>query len=93
MVAGIIELANGSVTTYINSPLVLFRTQEGILGVVAGMLALSGYRQLQATSWNLLMIVLGIVTGGLGGTLIFVAGLVSLVVVQAAKTVSVPPSS
>ena len=94
VVAGTLELANRNVSTYINSPLVSFPgREEGALAIVAGILALSGHRQLQATSWNLLMIVLGIVIGGLGGILVLVAGLVSLVVAQAEKTASVRPSS
>ena len=89
VVAGMIEFVGGNVSPYTNSPLSgLERAQEGVLAIVAGVLALSGYRQLHMIGWSVLVIVLGIVAGGLGGILILVSGLVSLVVVHAEKTVS-----
>lgn len=88
VVAGMIEFAGGNASAYVSSPLSLTRAQEGILGIVAGVIALSGYRQLHLTAWSVLMLVLGIVAGGLGGILILVSGLVSLVVVHAEKAVS-----
>ncbi len=93
LVAGMLRFANAAVTAYLESPLALSRTQEGVLGIVAGVIALSGYRQLDKTPWALLMIVLGIITGGLGGILVLVSGLVSLVVVHAERAVSSPPSA
>lgn len=84
-----IEFTGGNVSAYISSPLSgLNRAQEGVLAIVAGVLALSGYRQLHMTGWSVLMIVLGIITSGLGGILILVSGLVSLVLVHAERTVS-----
>lgn len=92
VVAGLLELAStgfqNPVSAYVNSPLALDRLQEGVLAIVAGVLALAGYRQMRTMAWSLLLIVLGIVTGGLGGILLLVSGLVSLVVVHAEKTVS-----
>ncbi len=93
IVAGMLGFTNGIVTAYIESPLALSRSQEGVLGIVAGVIALSAYRQLDKIPWGLLMIVLGIITGGLGGILVLVSGLVSLVVVHAEKTVKLQPSA
>ncbi len=89
LVAGILELVgnNNNLFTYVNSPLLVSPIQEGVLAIAAGVLALAGYRQLQTMAWSLLLIVLGIVTGGLGGILILVSGLVSLVVAHAEKAV------
>jgi len=88
VVAGMIAFVGGRVSSYISSPLSdITPAQEGVLAIVAGVLALSSYRQLRMTGWSVLMIVLGIVTGGLGGILILVSGLVSLVVAHAEKTV------
>lgn len=88
VVAGMIRFVEGRVPSYISSPLSdITPAQEGVLAIVAGVLALSSYRQLRMIGWSVLMIVLGIVTGGLGGILILVSGLVSLVVVHAEKTV------
>lgn len=88
VVAGMIAFVGGNVSSYVSSPLSgLNRSQEGVLAIVAGVLALSSYRQLRMTGWSVLMIVLGIITGGLGGILILVSGLVSLVVAHAEKTV------
>lgn len=91
VVAGMIRFVDplGRVSSYVNSPLSgLVPAQEGVLAIVAGVLALSSYRQLRMAGWSVLMIVLGIITGGLGGILILVSGLVSLVVAHAEKTVS-----
>lgn len=89
VVAGMIRFVDGRVSSYISSPLSdLTPAQEGVLAIVAGVLALSSYRQLRMVGWSVLMIVLGIITGGLGGILILVSGLVSLVVVHAEKAVA-----
>ncbi len=93
LVAGMLRFTNGVVTAYLESPLALSRTQEGVLGIASGVIALAGYRPLDKIPWALLMIVLGIITGGLGGILVLVAGLVSLVVSHAETSVTSQPSA
>ncbi len=84
LIAGMIDFAGGNVSAYINSPLVgLERGQEGLLAILAGIISLSGYRQLHVIGWGAVLLVLGIIIGGLGGILILVAGLVSIVTVHA----------
>ena len=84
LIAGIIDFVGGNVSTYINSPLVgLGQGQEGLLAIVAGIISLSSYRQLHVVGWGAVLLVLGIIMGGLGGILILVAGLVSIVTVHA----------
>ena len=87
IIAGIISLVtnSGTLQSYIDSPLLLSRRQEGVLGIVVAVIALAGYRQVQVAAWGVLLIILGIVTGGLGGTLILVSGLVSIVLVHVEK--------
>ncbi len=88
MVAGIIEFANGNVSAYVNTPLVLRQAQEGVLAIVAGIISLSAYRQLHVVGWGVVLLVLGIITGGLGGILVLVSGLVSIVTVHAERAAS-----
>ena len=89
VVAGMLEFVGGNVSQYVNSPLEgLRQAQEGVLAIVAGVITLSGYRQLHMVGWGVVLIVLGIITGGLGGILALVSGLISIVTVHAAKTSS-----
>ena len=87
--AGVIDFIGGNVQTYINSPLSLRPAQEGVVAIVAGIIALSGYRQLHNPGWGAVLLVLGIVTGGLGGILTIVAGLVSVVMTYSRTGVGV----
>jgi hypothetical protein len=67
--AGIIVFIGGDVRAYINSPLSLRSEQEGVVAVIAGIIALSSYRRLHNPGWGPVLLVLGILTGGLGGIL------------------------
>ena len=89
VVAGMIDFAGGNVSSYVNTPLAgLGRAQEGVFALVAGVISLSGYRQLHVVGWGVVLIVLGIITGGLGGILILVSGLVSIVTVHVERAAS-----
>lgn len=51
----------------------------GIVAVFLGILALLGTRQILNPAWNVVLLILGIVVGGLGGVLVFIGSLIGLV--------------
>ncbi len=50
-----------------------------IVGVIIGILAIFGSREVSNPAWALILLVLGLFVGSLGGILIFIGGLVALV--------------
>ncbi len=90
--AGSLDFIGGNVSTYLNSPLVVTQTQEGFVAIVAGIIALLGYRQLSNPGWGVVLIVLGITNGGFRGILTIVGGLLAVVIAHSATSAPRPVS-
>ncbi len=50
-----------------------------VVGVLVGILALVGARELANPAWSLILLILGLFVGSLGGILVFIGGLIGLV--------------
>ena len=50
-----------------------------LLAVVTGIVALAGIGQISNPAWSIILIVLGFVTGGLGGIIVILAAIIALV--------------
>lgn len=80
LAAGLIGAAGGNVSAFVNSPFGGFgRLEEGLLGIVAGLLSLVSLPQLKNVGWAVVLVFLGILAGGFGGILVLIGGFVSLV--------------
>jgi hypothetical protein len=51
----------------------------GILAIVVGVIALLGTRQVASPSWNIVLLILGLVASGLGGILVLLGSIIGLV--------------
>ncbi len=50
-----------------------------VVGVVVGILALVGSREVANPAWSLILLILGLFVGSLGGILVFIGGLIGLI--------------
>jgi len=50
-----------------------------LTGIVVGILALVGSREVANPAWSLILLILGLFVGSLGGVLVFIGGLIGLV--------------
>ncbi len=50
-----------------------------VVGVIVGILALVGSREVANPAWSLILLILGLFVGSLGGILVFIGGLIGLV--------------
>ncbi len=50
-----------------------------VVGILVGILALVGSREVANPAWSLILLILGLFVGSLGGILVFVGGLIGLV--------------
>ena len=50
-----------------------------VVGVLVGILALVGAREVANPAWSLILLILGLFVGSLGGILVFIWGLIGLV--------------
>jgi hypothetical protein len=50
-----------------------------VVGIVVGILALVGSREVANPAWSLILLILGLFVGSLGGILVFIGGLIGLV--------------
>ena len=50
-----------------------------VVGVLVGILALVGSREVANPAWSLILLILGLFVGSLGGILVFIGGLIGLV--------------
>ena len=51
-----------------------------VIGVLVGILALVGSKDLANPAWSLVLLILGLFVGSLGGILVFIGGLIGLIV-------------
>ena len=50
-----------------------------VIGVLVGILALVGSREVANPAWSLILLILGLFVSGLGGILVFIGGLIGLI--------------
>ena len=76
LVSGILEAANvgGLMDLGIN-----LARLGSLTGIVVGILALVGSREVDNPAWSLILLILGLFVGSLGGILVFIGGLIGLV--------------
>ena len=51
----------------------------GIIEIVLGIIAIMGARRTSDLTWDIILIVIGIIAGGLGGLLVLLGGIVGLI--------------
>jgi hypothetical protein len=49
-----------------------------LIAIIVGILALAGIGQIRNPAWNILLIILGFIAGGLGGILVILGALIAL---------------
>lgn len=50
-----------------------------VVGILVGILALVGSREIANPAWSLILLILGLFVSGLGGILVFIGGLIGLI--------------
>ena len=50
-----------------------------VIGILVGILALVGSREVANPAWSLVLLILGLFVGSLGGILVFIGGLIGLI--------------
>jgi hypothetical protein len=53
----------------------------GIIAIVIGLLALIGSKQVTSPAWDIILLILGLLVGSLGGTLVFIGSIIGLVAI------------
>jgi len=53
----------------------------GIIAIVIGLLALIGSKQVTSPAWDIILLILGLLAGSLGGTLVFIGSIIGLVAI------------
>src|SRR5665647_689556 len=57
----------------------------GIISIICGVIAIIGARSASTLVWAIVLIIVGIIGGGLGGTLVVLGGLLGIIVVLTKK--------
>ncbi|MBS7622114.1 hypothetical protein KEJ39_00345 [Candidatus Bathyarchaeota archaeon] len=60
-------------------PLVAGMSGDMAINIVCGFIALLASRRIDMTAWAVVLIALGVVAGGIGGTLVLLGGILALV--------------
>ena len=80
LVSGILEAANVGGLMDLGINLARLGSFTGIVvGIIVGILALMGSREVANPAWSLILLILGLFVGSLGGILVFIGGLIGLV--------------
>jgi len=53
----------------------------GVVAIVIGLLALIGSKQVTSPAWDIILLILGLLVGSLGGTLVFIGSIIGLVAI------------
>lgn len=62
-----------------------FALGGGIISIICGVIAIIGARSASTLVWAIVLIIVGIIGGGLGGTLVILGGLLGLIVALTKK--------
>jgi hypothetical protein len=83
LIGGVVLLIEGILHAFDVGALTDFGTNlarlGNLTGIVVGILALVGSREVVNPAWSLILLILGLFVGSLGGILVFIGGLIGLV--------------
>jgi hypothetical protein len=87
LIGGIILVIQG-ILSFVGMPFILFvpsiigpigGSYWGIIEIILGIIAIIGARRATDLTWDIVLIVVGVIAGGLGGLLVLIGGIVGLV--------------
>ena len=80
LIGGILEAINvGGLMDFVTNLVRLGSLTGIVVGILVGILALVGSREVANPAWSLILLILGLFVGSLGGILVFIGGLIGLV--------------
>lgn len=80
MISGILQAINVAGLMEFGTNLARLGNLTGtVIGILVGILALIGSKEVANPAWSLILLVLGLFVGSLGGILVFIGGLIGLV--------------
>ena len=86
LIGGIILVIQG-ILSFVGSAFILFvpsiigplgGSYWGIIQIVLGIIAIMGARRTSDLTWDIILIVVGVIAGGLGGLLVLLGGIIGL---------------
>ena len=80
VIQGILSFVGMAFMTFVPSIIVpLGGSYWGIIEIVLGIIAIYGAKRATDLTWDIILIVVGVIAGGLGGLLVLLGGIVGLI--------------